>query len=159
MEGKIWTLREAVITYRRTEFSLDAPDALGRVARSSPEVARIASEWIGSSIVEAFVVFGLDSKLRIGAACMVSRGGETSTSISMSEVARFAVLSASSSLIFAHNHPSGDPTPSADDMEFTRNATATLRVLGIRLLDHVVVTDDPARWFSFMDKGLIDAAK
>lgn len=156
-DRKIWTLREAVITYRRTDFSLDAPDALGRVVRSSEGVARIAREWIGSGIVESFVAFGLDAKLRIGAACMISRGGETSTSISMAEVARFAVLSASSALIFAHNHPSGDPMPSPDDLDFTRNAATTLRVLGIRLLDHVVVTDDADRWFSFVDKGLIDA--
>jgi DNA repair protein RadC len=151
-------LREAVITYRRTEFSLDAPSALGRMVRSSIDISRIASEWIGSGIVESFVVFGLDAKLRIVAACMVSRGGETSTSISMAEVARFAVLSASTGLVFAHNHPSGDATPSPDDIEFTRKARETLRALGIQLLDHVVVTDDPNRAVSFMDRGLLDGS-
>ncbi|NCY03783.1 MAG: hypothetical protein EBX36_12975, partial [Planctomycetia bacterium] len=60
-------------------------------------------------------------------------------------------------IILAHNHPSGDPTPSSQDYEVTRRVVDAGRVLGLPLLDHLVVTDDQSRWESLAARGVIGA--
>jgi DNA repair protein RadC len=56
--------------------------------------------------------------------------------------------------VFVHNHPSGDPAPSQEDIEITRRLKETGEMLGIRVLDHVVLGDN-GRFFSFSDRGLL----
>lgn len=60
-----------------------------------------------------------------------------------------ALLANAAAIIVCHNHPSGDPTPTADDVEVTRRLAATGQVLGIELLDHIVVGD--GRYYSFKE--------
>jgi DNA repair protein RadC len=57
-------------------------------------------------------------------------------------------------VVFVHNHPSGDPAPSQEDIEITRRLKETGEMLGIRVLDHVVLGDE-GRFFSFSDRGLL----
>jgi DNA repair protein RadC len=65
-----------------------------------------------------------------------------------------AVVLGANAVIVAHNHPSGDTTPSAEDIEITRKISEAGKVLGVELLDHVIVADDAAA-FSFCDRGLL----
>lgn len=67
---------------------------------------------------------------------------------------RPAIAHNARAIIVAHNHPSGDPTPSPDDRAVTRNLLEAGRVLDIPLLDHVIVTPDGA-YFSFSEGGLL----
>ena len=62
-----------------------------------------------------------------------------------------ALLAHAASILATHNHPSGDPTPSPDDLDVTRRLAAAGEVLGIPLLDHIIIGD--GRYYSFKEAG------
>ncbi len=72
------------------------------------------------------------------------------------EVYRRAILDNAASIIVAHNHPSGDPAPSADDLSITRQLCAAGRTVQIPTLDHVIIGRDPAPFFSIRESGMVD---
>jgi DNA repair protein RadC len=75
------------------------------------------------------------------------------------EIAKRALCVGASAVILAHNHPSGDPEPSLCDREVTRNVLFALRVLQIKLLDHIIIgarVNGVQRFYGFADQGLID---
>ena len=82
---------------------------------------------------------------------LVSRGVLTGSLVHPREVFRSAIAEAAAGIIVVHNHPSGDPTPSAEDRAVTGQLVAAGKVVGIPLLDHVVVAGD--RWLSFSSQG------
>jgi DNA repair protein RadC len=67
------------------------------------------------------------------------------------EVFRYAIKEAAASVIFVHNHPSGDPTPSVDDINITKRLVETGRIIGIHVLDHVIIGD--GRYVSIVEEG------
>ena len=69
------------------------------------------------------------------------------------EVVRRALELAASSLVLVHNHPSGDPTPSRDDLEMTRQIEEAATALSITVRDHLIIGN--GRWLSFRDAGLL----
>jgi DNA repair protein RadC len=79
----------------------------------------------------------------------VSRGTLDSTLVHPREVFKAALLSNSAAIVVCHNHPSGDPTPTTDDIDVTRRLVATGELLGIPVLDHIVVGED--RYYSFKE--------
>jgi proteasome lid subunit RPN8/RPN11 len=81
-------------------------------------------------------------------------GGRTFAMIEASVVMQAVMLSGAAAFICAHNHPSGDPTPSADDIEITRQLVAAGKLLKVDLLDHIVMVDD-GQYTSFLDRGLM----
>lgn len=103
--------------------------------------------------VEQFRVILLDGKHRIMREEMVSQGTLTSSPVHPREVFAPAVRHSCAAVVLAHNHPSGDPTPSADDLEITRRLVAAGELLGIRVLDHVIVGD--VSYVSLADRGLL----
>jgi DNA repair protein RadC len=64
-----------------------------------------------------------------------------------------AVREGAHSILLAHNHPSGDPTPSAEDRALTARLKECGQLLGIEVLDHVIVGNGTGRWVSFRDRG------
>jgi DNA repair protein RadC len=88
---------------------------------------------------EHFRVLTLDAKHRVKQNVVVSVGTLSSSIVHPREVFRLAVRTSAAALVCVHNHPSGDPEPSAEDLEVTRRLAAVGRTLGIGLLDHVVV--------------------
>lgn len=72
------------------------------------------------------------------------------------EVFSVAIRHRAHSLIVAHNHPSGDPTPSSSDFEITQRLFAASKVIGIPLIDHLIIGSD--RFFSFQQKGFLEGA-
>jgi len=88
---------------------------------------------------EHFRVLTLDAKHRVKQNVVVSIGTLSSSIVHPREVFRLAVRTSAAALVCVHNHPSGDPEPSAEDLEVTRRLAAVGRTLGIGLLDHVVV--------------------
>jgi DNA repair protein RadC len=83
----------------------------------------------------------LDRRHRPRARRMLTRGSDGFTVVDPRQVFRPAVSLGASAVVLAHNHPSGDPTPSAQDREVTRRVAAAGRILGIALLDHLVIGD------------------
>jgi len=100
---------------------------------------------------ESFYVVLLDGKNRVMAKVRVSQGSLGASIVHPREAFRAAVREAAAGVIFVHNHPSGDPTPSAEDKRITERLRRAGEVMGIPVLDHVVV--GRGRYWSFADNG------
>ena len=103
--------------------------------------------------VETFAVVCLDGKNRMLHVEEVAKGTLTASLAHPREIFFSAVKVRAAALICVHNHPSGDPEPSREDMDVTKRLVEAGKILGIRLLDHVVIGDQ--RYFSFADEGLL----
>jgi DNA repair protein RadC len=95
----------------------------------------------GLSLLETEVLIGvaLTSRLSVRGTLLLSKGGIVSAAIMPRDVFVPLVRLGASAFILSHNHPSGDPQPSAEDIEFTREIVRAGHVLGIELLDHIIV--------------------
>ena len=100
---------------------------------------------------EHFKVLFLDAKNRLIAAETLFKGTLTASSVYPREVVLAALRHQSAALIFAHNHPSGDPAPSTEDLAVTRQLLFACRMVGITVHEHLVVGHN--RYFSFADHG------
>ncbi|HSO66293.1 MAG TPA: DNA repair protein RadC [Desulfatirhabdiaceae bacterium] len=105
---------------------------------------------------ESFLVIYLDAKNRIIELETLFEGTLTSTSIYPREVVTAALRHHAAAVIFAHNHPSGDPTPSPEDYAVTRQLIAACRIVSITVHEHIVIGNN--RYFSFADQGYIARA-
>ncbi|MDY0301310.1 MAG: DNA repair protein RadC [Trichlorobacter sp.] len=102
---------------------------------------------------EQFLVLLLDTKNRISRKIVVSEGSLTQSIVHPREVFAPAVRESASAVIFVHNHPSGDPTPSNEDKQLTRRLKEAGELLDIRVLDHVIIGD--GSFYSFAESGLL----
>lgn len=102
---------------------------------------------------EIFKVILLDGKNKIIRDVTVSEGGLNLNIVHPREVFNPAIRDSALSIIALHNHPSGDPTPSLEDIELTKRLVSAGNILGIRLLDHIIIGD--GRFVSLLDKGVI----
>ena len=132
----------------------DTPCAKERADLSDPkEVARRARSNVKDWRKECFLTFYLDSRNRHIGDTEISVGSLDTTLAHPREVFERAIRAGAAGVIVAHNHPSGDPTPSDDDIRLTRRLTEAGKILGIRLLDHVVVARDSH--YSFRGHALV----
>ena len=108
---------------------------------------------------ESFFIIALDTKNKvIDAPKECLRGLLDSCPVSPREVFREAVRDSAASVILAHNHPSGDPTPSKEDVDITRRLIEAAKILGIRIVDHVIVgrpSPDSPGFVSLREKNLV----
>lgn len=102
---------------------------------------------------EYFKIIFLDSKNRVISSETHSRGSVTASSVYPREVIQSALKHSAAALIFAHNHPSGDPKPSPEDVAITRQLVFAGNVMGITIHEHIIIGD--AGYFSFADHGYI----
>ena len=129
--------------------------ALLRASDDRPQFAMPAdvARWLlpqyGARPVEQFGVVLLDTKNRLLKVSIVSVGSLDATVVLPRDVFREAALKGAAALVLFHNHPSGDPTPSGDDIAITKRLEAAGQVMGIAVLDHVVLGD--AGYFSFKE--------
>ncbi len=103
---------------------------------------------------EHFVAVMLDAKNGIIGVHEVSIGSLSTSVVHPREVYKAAVAASAAGIMFLHNHPSGDPVPSREDRDCTKRLFEAGKVLGIRVLDHIVVGEND--YFSFADAGLIE---
>lgn len=103
---------------------------------------------------EKFKVLFLDSKNKILEEKTVFKGTVDSSAVYPREIMKEALRCHSSSLIFVHNHPSGDPGPSASDREITRELVFAANVMQLKVLDHIIIGNNC--YFSFADEGLME---
>jgi len=108
---------------------------------------------------EYFGVLYLSSRWHVVGAEIVSIGCLTATTVHPREVFRGAIVLPCAAIVLFHNHPSGDPEPSAEDLALTRRLAAGGALLGIEVLDHVVVAKDLAggewKFISMKDRGVL----
>lgn len=109
------------------------------VIRSAGDVAKLLRKEMRSLDREEFRAVLLDTKHRVLGVSTVSVGHLNGTLVHPREVFKEAIRRSSEAIIVAHNHPSGDPTPSSEDVAVTKRLAAAGRLLGIELLDHVVL--------------------
>jgi DNA repair protein RadC len=102
---------------------------------------------------EQFHVLMLDSKNQLIGVNLVSQGSLSTSVVCPREVYKAAILANSAAVILLHNHPSGCPEPSQEDRNCTSRLVQAGKVLGIRVLDHVVIGQEA--FFSFADSGLL----
>ena len=121
--------------------------------RCSEEVANYYIPLLKDLKKEQFRVLLLDIKNRVIKEVLISQGSLTSSIVHPREVIKPAVKESAASVIFIHNHPSGDPEPSADDMEITDRLCKSCSIMGISVLDHIIVAE--GGYFSFKQKKLI----
>src|SRR4051812_30889792 len=132
---------------RGSRRSWDAPSAVLRKQHST------LMTLLHDEPSEVFIVLCLTTKFQVIAYHEVGRGTLDTVLVNPREVFKAAVLANAAAIVVAHNHPSGDPTPSPDDMDVTRRLSAAGGVLGIAVLDHIIVGD--GRYYSFKEGGLV----
>jgi DNA repair protein RadC len=105
---------------------------------------------------EEFWIAALDGKNRLIGTHCVSVGTLTASLVHPRETAKVLVLASAAAFLCVHVHPSGDPTPSAEDTAITERLRQCGELLGISLLDHVIIGAE--RYYSFADEGQLGAA-
>jgi len=123
----------------------------GTVFRCSADIYEHFRERLGSEEREYFYAVLLDNKHRKIKDIPVSQGSLTTSIVHPRDVFAPVVREAAAAVVFVHNHPSGDPTPSREDLEITRRLRQVGELMGVRVLDHVVV--GRGRYVSFVDDG------
>jgi DNA repair protein RadC len=99
----------------------------------------------------------LDSRNQIVASAKMASGGWASAVVPTQVIAQAALLLNSPNVVLVHNHPSGSPDPSRDDIAATTHVKKGLKLLGIHLLDHIIVTTGPGKrgWYSLREHDLV----
>jgi DNA repair protein RadC len=121
--------------------------------REPEDVVRIFAPRLRDLSVEEFHLLALDTQSQVLREVLVTRGILNSSLVHPREVFRPAIAEAAAGIIVVHNHPSGDPTPSAEDRAVTRQLVAAGQLLDLPVYDHVIVAGD--RWTSFAQAGLL----
>jgi DNA repair protein RadC len=124
----------------------------GRPLSTSAEVYRHCGERLAALRKEQFHVILLDGKNRPLKDVRVSEGTLTASLVHPREVFVPVIEESAAAIILVHNHPSGDPTPSAEDIAITHRLREVGELMGVRVLDHVVIGH--GRYVSFTDEGL-----
>ncbi|ADY73290.1 DNA repair protein RadC [Desulfurobacterium thermolithotrophum DSM 11699] len=121
---------------------------------TSPEdVVNLIWPKVNNLPVEIFGIVTLNTKGKLISIHEITKGGMNFTSISPKEVFHPAVKDMAAAVILFHNHPSGDPTPSKEDIEVTKRILEGAYLLEIEVLDHIVLSSNS--YFSFKKEGLL----
>ncbi|MBE6022843.1 MAG: JAB domain-containing protein [Cellulosilyticum sp.] len=114
-----------------------------RIKISDPRtLAEYFMEILRHEKSECFVVTFIDAKCKLMGYQMVSKGSLTASIVHPREVFKLAIQKSAHSIIVLHNHPSGDPTPSSEDLQITKRLKTVGEVVGIPLLDHIIIGDN-----------------
>ena len=121
--------------------------------RTPEESARYLLPRYGARPVETFGLLALDVRHRLKREAVVSVGCLTSSLVHPREVFQEAVVARAAALVLFHNHPSGDPEPSADDLALTRRLASAGALMGIEVLDHLIL--GAGRFVSLKQRGVV----
>ena len=138
-----------VYEYRYTRHRVAESPALIRTPRDVEPIARAMLQDLES---EALIVICMSAKNQVIGTEVVYKGNVSQSLVRVGEVFRMAVRINAAGIVLAHNHPSGDPTPSPDDLHLTAECIAAGRLLDIDVLDHLVIGETEFR--SLRDMGI-----
>jgi len=125
-----------------------------KAIKGPQDLAELGHKFIQNADREVFLLVCLNTRNHINCIHVVSIGTVNTALVTPREVLKVAILSNAASIAFIHNHPSGDPDPSQDDIQITNRLVECGKLFGIGLLDHVIISDD-GKYESFLEKGLI----
>jgi len=131
---------------------LTAPDLDRPVIRCPADAARLVLD-MGLEEQERIRVLLLNTKNHLMGSRDVYKGSLNSSQVRIGELFKDALRQNSASIILVHNHPSGDPSPSRDDIQVTRQAVEAGRLLDVAVLDHLIMGRSD-RWISMKERGL-----
>lgn len=123
------------------------------IIRSPQNVFELLAPDLSHLQQEHFVCLFLNTKNHLVASEVISKGTLNAAIVSPREVFRMAIKRASASIVCVHNHPSGDPSPSQEDIALTQRLVTAGEVIGIEVVDHVVIAGH--RFYSLKEKGLM----
>lgn len=132
------------------------PKTLSETVRSSSEINRLLKERVFDEDTigykEYFKILLFNQANRLIGYSTISEGGLNSTTVDVRVIMQTALVSNAISIVVAHNHPSGTIYPSVQDDGLTRKIKSACEIMGIRLLDHIIVTPDDG-YYSYCDNG------
>ena len=146
-------LKEIEIRYKRK--AVDS-DIIGETAIGPEQIVSLFRD-LQNETKEKFIIINLDGKSKIACFEVVAIGSVNSIMLRPMEVFRTSIIINAAAAIVVHNHPSGDPEPSPQDIEFTKKLLRLSKDLGLRLLDHIIIGFEGH--YSFNDKGLLHEMK
>lgn len=152
-KGKTLRLKVIRPIYESLKVAEVAADYLDTASLASAAQVADLFGFLTKETKEHFLALHLNSKNRLLCVEIISVGSLNAAIVHPREAFKSACLSSAAALIFVHNHPSGDPSPSSEDLEITKRLQQAGEILGIRVLDHLVLGDD--RFFSFADRGML----
>ena len=129
------------------------PPRRGHPVRHPQQMVSYLTARLGHAQVESFGVLLLDARNRLLSDDILSQGGWSASVVRPREVFRRALLAGAPALILYHNHPSGDPAPSREDIQITRQLVEAGQLLGIKVLDHLIVGAEG--YASLRERGLL----
>lgn len=136
--GDVVRVRRARVSVVREGRGVRAPDPITNPKQAASVLATLFPQLVDGA-VECVVVLGLDARNRPIVASLAAQGTYNAAGIEPSDIFRVLILEGATSCVIVHNHPSGDPTPSKEDMALTERLAKVGHLLGIALLDHVIV--------------------
>ena len=139
-------IRETRVSY------IHSQQALFKI-RSASDVATFVRSILTDNSREHFIAMFLDAMHQVTAYSIVSIGTANYAVVTPREVYQRAIVAGSIAIAVAHNHPSGSTTPSSDDRAVTRRLRESGELLGIKILDHLIVTN--SEYYSFSDEGIL----
>lgn len=136
------------------EVSSNRPD-LTHYIKSPDDVVQVAKDFLRleEESEEYMYMLGLNTKNKVLGVFEVSHGTVNASIVGTREIFQKALLLNSVSIIVMHNHPSGDPTPSRQDIEVTKKLVSAGEILGVEVLDHIIVGD--GQYSSLKEKGYL----
>lgn len=134
------------------EISMNCPDLVS-IIRSPEDATSIGKSFmrIHENPEEYMYMICMNTKNRIIGVFEISHGNVNSSIVGVREIFQKALLANAVSIILMHNHPSGDPTPSREDINVTRRIVDAGKILGVEVLDHIIVGDKT--YSSLKEKG------
>jgi len=154
-DDAIRTLRLRVMkpVFSRETIREDLPMYLATERFTSPQQVFEMFRDLVNEAREHFLALHLDTKNKIICLDRVSVGSLNQSIVHVREVMKSALLSSAAAIILIHNHPSGDPTPSNEDIVITRRLKEAGELIGIPVLDHIIIGE--GQYISFVEKGLL----
>ena len=146
-------LRELTVRYAVKRDDEGRPVRIGRTLTIPRESASVLMPLLQHEPSEVFAVLMLSTRHAVLAYHEVGRGTLDAVLVTPRDVFKAAILANAAAVILCHSHPSGDPTPSPDDLALTRRLAAAGTLLGIEVLDHIIVADEA--YVSLRERGCL----
>jgi len=153
MATETMRLRELTVRYAVKRDDEGRPVLIGRVLMTPRESAAVLVPLLQHEPSEVFAVLFLSTRHHVLAYHEVGRGTLDTVLVTPREVFKAALLANAAAVILCHSHPSGDATPSQDDIALTRRLAAAGTLLGIDVLDHIIVADEG--YVSLRERGCL----
>ena len=136
--------KEVSMNYPSLSYAIKSPDDAATIGREFMRIHEEPEEYM--------YMICMNTKNKVIGVFEISHGTVNTSVVGTREVFQKALLANAVSVIFMHNHPSGDPTPSREDVEITKRLAEAGKILGVEVLDHIVIGD---KYCSLKEKGYL----